>query len=100
MKDLPKVYAGKVREDINNYQDIFYGNDRVSENKENNNVSISKKINAIFASSSHVYKSNVNITLKDNKRVQKTIVGKTNTHLITKEGELIKIIDIKDIVKI
>lgn len=98
MKDLPKVFPGKVSDTINNDQDIFYGSDRGV--KEVVPISIPKKINAIFASTSHVYKSKVNITLKDNRRVQKTIVGKTSTSLITIDGELIKILDIKDIEKI
>ena len=68
-------------------------------NVEYNIDEANKKINDIFASSHHVYKSKVDITLKD-KVVEKTIVGKTSTDLITIDGELIKIIDILDIKKI
>lgn len=98
MKDLPKVFANKISDDINNKQDIFYGSDRLLEKRESS-ISIVRKINNIFASTSHVYKSRVNIKLKD-KEEEKVIVGKTNTHLITIDGELIKIIDIIDINKI
>ena len=97
MKDLPKVFANKIGDNINNTQELFYSSDRSISNK--NSVSIVKKINNIFASSSHVYKSKVLITLKDSK-IEKIIVGKNNTHLITMDGELIKIIDILDIQKI
>ncbi|MBE6156318.1 MAG: hypothetical protein E7161_01040 [Firmicutes bacterium] len=98
MKDLPKVFANKISENINNTQDIFYGNDR-SNHKKPDSLSIVRKINSIFASTSHVYKSKVKIELKD-KTEEKVIVGKTTTHLITIDGELIKIIDIVDIEKI
>lgn len=97
MKDLPKVFANKIDKNINNAQEIFYGSDRTI--KKQDNRSIVKKINNIFADSSHVYKSNVKITLQD-KIVEKIIVGKTSTSLITMNGELIKIIDILDIEKI
>ena len=98
MKDLPRVFANKINSSINNSQDIFYGNDR-QEKKSHNDISIVKKINNIFASSDHVYKSKVKIELKD-KTVEKIIVGKTSTNLITIDGELIKIVDIIDIEKI
>ena len=98
MKDLPKVFANKIEKNIDNDQEIFYGSNR-SVNTNQDSRSISKKINDIFKDSSHVYKSRVKITLK-NGIVNKDIVGKTNTSLITMNGELIKIIDILDIEKI
>lgn len=97
MKDLPRVFANKIDESINNDQELFYGNMRGDTNKDD--ISIVKKINNIFASSHHVYKSRVRITLK-NGVVEKVIVGKTSSELITIDGELIKIIDIVDIVKL
>lgn len=98
MKDLPKVFANKISDDINNTQEMFYGNDRMIP-KKNDSMSIVKKINNIFADKNHVYKSRVLITLKDGSK-EKVIVGKNNTHLITIDGKLIKIIDILDIKKI
>ena len=98
MKELPKVFANKIKDDINNTQELFYGSDR-NIIKKNNDISIIKKINNIFASPNHVYKSRVKISLKD-KDVEKVIVGKNNTNLITIDGELIKIIDIIDIERI
>ncbi len=97
MKDLPHVFANKIAENINNDQEFFYGNDREVVKKDS--LSVIKKINNIFASTSHVYKSKVRITLND-KTVDKVIVGKTSTDLITMDGELIKIVDILDVEKI
>ena len=98
MKELPKVFANKISDNINNTQEIFYGSDRGTVNKPSKDTII-KKINNIFASTNHVYKSRVRITL-NNGLVEKTIVGKNNTHLITINGELIKINDILDIKRI
>lgn len=97
MKDLPRVFANKIDESINNDQELFYGNMRGDAPKDD--LSVVKKINNIFADSHHVYKSRVRITLK-NGVVEKVIVGKTSSELITIDGELIKIIDIVDIVKL
>lgn len=98
MKELPKVFANQIKDNIQNTQSVYYGSDRKSV-KKNDSLSIVRKINNIFSSTSHVYKSLVRIEFKD-KIEKKVIVGKTNTHLITIEGELIKIIDIIDIEKI
>lgn len=98
MKELPKVFANKINNNLKNTQDIFYGSDRKSV-KKSDSLSIVRKINNIFASPNHVYKSKVKIEFKD-KMEEKIIVGKTNTHLITIDGELLKIIDIIDIEKI
>lgn len=96
MKDLPKVFANKIEKELNNTQEFFYGSDRGI--KKTNNMSITKKINLIFADSHHVYKSKVNIETKDG-NIVKTVVGRTPTNLITLEGELIPIASIIDISK-
>ena len=97
MKDLPRITRGKISDNLNNTQSIFYSSDRSIPKKDD--ISIVKKINNIFASVHHVYKSKVRITLND-KVVEKVIVGKTSTNLITIDGELINIVDIVDIEKI
>lgn len=96
MKDLPNVYANKINEELINTQDVFYGNERITRNVEKD---IIKKINSIFAHKNHVYKSRVRIIRKGMEE-EKVIVGKTYNDLITIEGELIKISEIEDIVKI
>lgn len=92
MKDLPKVFANTINKKINNEQDLFYSKDRKDIKKGN----IDKKINSIFSSPNHVYKSKVLIkTSKED--IEKIIVGKNSNNLITIDGELIKINDILDI---
>jgi len=97
LKELPKVFANEIDKDINNTQELFYGGIRSI--KKTDGESIIKKINNIFSSPNHVYKSKVKITYKD-KEEENVIVGKTNTHLITIDGALLKIIDIVDIERI
>ena len=58
-----------------------------------------KKINEIFGSLNHVYKSRVRITMNDG-IIEEQIVGKTNINLLTIDNKLIKITDILDIEKI
>lgn len=98
MKDLPRVFPGRVSENLNNTQEVFYGSDRTS-SKRPDSLTIIRKINNIFASTSHVYKSKCKITLESGV-IEKEIVGKTSTNLVTLDGSLIKITDIIDIEKI
>lgn len=96
MNRLPNVFQNPINKKINNVQDMYR-----SSNKELNYSpkEINKKINQIFGSLNHVYKSKVRITLKD-KVIEDEIVGKTNLNLLTLDGKLIKITDILDIEKI
>lgn len=97
-KDLPNVFANPLDKNISNFQEVYYSENK----KEDRNVSVDSiltKINKIFASPHHVYKSRVKITT-NNGVLEKDVVGKTNGSLLTIDGESIKIIDILDIEKI
>ncbi|MFR5856242.1 MAG: hypothetical protein ACLUFU_00345 [Bacilli bacterium] len=93
--EKPKVFANPINKKINNVQDLF----RSSQDEKLNPLDVNKKINEIFASSNHVYKSRVKITLKD-KTITTDLIGKTNLNLLTLDGGLIKITDILDIERI
>ena len=97
MDKLPKVFANPINKDLNNNVELFRSDKKV-EIKSSNLKDINKKINQIFGSNSHIYKSKVKITLKDGEIVT-DIVGSTNTNLLTLDGKLIKISDIIDIEK-
>ncbi len=96
MNRLPNVFQNPINKRIENVQEI-YNSDRSS--NSNSVGDINKKINQIFGSSNHVYKSKVRITLHDG-IVETEIVGKTNINLLTLDGKLYKITDIVDIEKI
>ena len=94
--DKPRVFANPINKKIDNVQDLFRSD---KDSRSINPVDVNKKINEIFASRNHVYKSKVRITLKD-AVVEKEIVGKTNINLLTLDGNLIRITDILDIERI
>lgn len=93
MMEKPRVFANPIDKKINNVQDLFRSD---KDSRSKNPIDVNKKINEIFASRNHVYKSKVKITLQD-KVVEKEIVGKTNLNLLTLDGDLIRITDIVDI---
>lgn len=96
-KDLPNVYANPIDKDIRNNNDVYYGrNNNIS---SDNKINIYEKINQIFASPHHVYKSKVLIKTK-NGTINNTIVGKSGNYLLTLNGEKINMLDILDIERI
>ena len=90
-KNLPKVFANPINKKINNNKDIFISNesDRTVIKEDN----ILKKINEIFASPHHVYKSKVKIRTNFDD-FETNIVGKTSNCLLTLDGKKININDI------
>lgn len=95
-KDLPRVFVNPINKEINNNLDIYYKG-RIKEVPKN--IDITKKINQIFASTSHVYKSKVRITT-ENDTFEATIVGKSGSDLLSLNGERIHINNIQNIEKI
>lgn len=95
-KDLPRVFVNPINKEINNNLDIYYKG-RIKEVPKN--IDITKKINQIFASTSHVYKSKVKITTA-NDTFETTIVGKSGSDLLSLNGERIHIDSIQNIEKI
>lgn len=96
-KNLPKVYANPINKIINNNLDVYYNDRTTKETKKS--VDVTRKINEIFASTHHVYKSNVRIT-SINGILETTIIGKSGNNLLSLNGEKININDIQDIEKI
>ncbi len=95
-KNLPKVYANPINKTINNNREVFNSTDHYEVPKSEN---ILKKINEIFASPNHVYKSEVLIKT-NNEEIRTSIVGQTNTYLLTLDGNKIRLNDIVSIDKI
>lgn len=96
MSNLPKVYHSKINKKMNNNKNIYY-----SANKEKNEIiksdkTVQQKINEIFSSPNYVYKANVEIVLKD-KTINRRIIGRNKSYIITMDNELIKVEDIIDI---
>lgn len=102
-KKLPGVFPGKVKKNSGNNKQISYLKEKnIAHDKPNEkaNINIPKniyqKINTILNSPNYIYKADVIITLKTGD-IEKRIIGRNHTHLITIENELIPIADILNI---
>lgn len=96
-KELPKVYANPINKSLNNNRDIYYS--RNNEIRGVSNINVNQKINEIFASRNHVYKSKVRITTATD-TFETVIVGKTSDYLLTLSGDKVNISNIENIEKI
>ena len=98
-----KVFVNNINKNIKNNREIYHfiGKDNnddidiidVSES------SVRNKLNDIFDSSSFVYKSRVNIKLKDGNNIDEDIIAIKDNNLITLSNKKIPIDDILDIKK-
>ena len=108
---LPKVFANKVS-NVQNNRKVYYSekdgdikinkasNDNFIKKHNLNNIvrsaDINKKIINLFKSPTNVYKVKANIKI-NGKYVTKSLIGRTNSSLITLDDEIINISDIEDI---
>lgn len=97
-KKLPEVFANPFEKKLNNTQEIYYGKSQTKTDRGYSINEIIRKINNIFNSPNHVFKSKVLITTKDGES-EVTIIGKNANGILTMEGKIIKISDIIDIQK-
>ena len=109
---LPHVFANKVS-NVGNNSRVYYSElehiQKDNIKKENKQIiekynlkntvqknSVRNKIIDLFKSPNNVYKVKANITI-DGKKVTKSLIGRTNSKLITLDDELIDIDKIEDI---
>lgn len=93
-KDLPNIYKGVVNN--SNNQDSSILKEEVKKEVKTNK-DIENDIKKIFTSKDFIYRADVLITLKDNSKLKKTIIGTNNNSLITMDDELIDINNISEI---
>lgn len=98
--NLPKVYANPINKDLANNLEYVVSSTKNQDLRNSYNVDVPRKINEIFASPNHVYKSKVLIKLFNNEELETVIVGKTGSYLLTLNGDKIKINNIINIDKI
>ena len=98
MNKKPELFINKIDRNIKNNDRVYYSSGDNQILQANNSLNLISKINNIFSSPDYVYKAEVKIKLKD-KTVVKKIVGRSKSHLITMDNELITISDILDIEK-
>ena len=91
-KKLPKVFKNSINKPLNNNNKIFYSA------KDSYNSKNIYSIDELFKQN-EIYRTNALITMKDERKLEKTIIGRSIKHLITKDNELIPIDDILKIEK-
>ena len=92
-----------INKDINNNERYYTTFNKKKDNSvisnktiKNDNYTVEQKIYNIFNSPNYIYKIDVTI-VTDSEKINKRIVGKTKTNLITMDGEYIPIDKIRDI---
>lgn len=98
--NLPKVYANPINKNLANNLEYSVSSANTLNLRKVDSVDVPRKINEIFASPNHVYKSKVLIKLLNNEELETIIVGKTGNYLLTLNGDKIKINSIINIDKI
>lgn len=108
MKELPKMYRNKINKEITNNEKLFStmynrSNEIIDKNEHRSTIVVSKKnytveqkIANIFNSPNYIYKIDV-VIITDTSKLNKRIVGKTKTNIITIDNEYIPINTIRDI---
>ena len=98
MKKLPKLYTNTFNKKIDNSQEYIKITEQNNNKSKPNKHEINKKIDNIFKSTNYIYKIKTKIETINGERTE-TLIGKTNTNLITIDNKLINISDIIDIKK-
>lgn len=105
MKDLPEMYH-HINKDFHNNEKVYSSiydkkesiidkvKSKIIDNKKE--YTVEQKIYNIFNSPNYIYKMDV-VLVTDEGKMNKRIVGKTRTNLITMDGEYIPINKIRDI---
>ncbi len=95
MNKLPKVFQVPINKEFKNNDIIFHQ----TKNEDRSELIDKKEIYKIFSSSDHVYKTKLEITLK-NKVVVKDVVGIKDNKLLTIDNDIINIDDIVKLKKV
>ena len=97
----PKVFVNSINKSIKNNKEVYHfrGDDIRDIEMIDESVDVNYKINEIFNSDSFVYKSLVEITLKDGSRFKDDVIAMKDSYLITLNNRRININDIINIKK-
>jgi len=98
MSNKPEMYRGNIKKEFNNNRSVYTSYNDKNEIKVYDTSMVRKKINDIFSSNNFIYRTKVNLVIKDGVIVKK-IIGVYNDNLVTIDNEYIPINTIKDIYK-
>lgn len=91
---LPRVYSNPINKEIKNNKEYDYRS--LKEEKIQSPKDISKEVNRIFSRKDFVYKKKVYLKTYDQEE-EVTLVGRTNTAVLTMDGKTIPIVNITEI---
>ena len=107
-----KVFVNKIDKNIKNNKELYhyignennedlyhFKNEDIDDIIDVSNVNVRSKLNNIFSSESFVYKSKIEIILKDGTKLLEDVIAIKDNNLITLNNTKINIDDILDIKK-
>lgn len=100
--EKPKVFANTINKTIKNNKEVYHYrgiSDDIEIIDDSIDVNVRSVLNDIFDSDSFVYKSIVEITLKDKTKIKEEIIAMKDTYLLTLSNKKININDIINIKK-
>lgn len=100
--DKPKVFANTINKTIKNNKEVYHYrgiSDDIEIIDDSIDVNVRSVLNDIFDSDSFVYKSIVEITLKDKTKIKEEIIAMKDSYLLTLSNKRINIDDIINIKK-
>lgn len=100
--DKPKVFANTINKTIKNNKEVYHYrgiSDDIEIIDESKDINVRSVLNDIFDSDSFVYKSIVEITLKDKTKIKEEIIAMKDSYLLTLSNKRINIDDIINIKK-
>lgn len=98
-KDLPNIYKNKQVSSVRNNRDVYYVKNEASEvNKYvDDGSTVEEKLKKLFRSSRYVF--NIGVIIETNTHTYDTkIAGQVKNSIVTVDGEVIPIIEIKNII--
>lgn len=105
-KKLPGIYANKIEKKIPTNKHVYYSSVEQEqqtqlESKKENRISLEgktvpQKLYSIFHGPNYVYKADVELVVKGEKRREK-LIGYNHSNVITIDNQVIPIDDIEDV---
>lgn len=102
-KDLPNIYKGQIPSSVRNNKDVYYTSEKETEKKVNVNMysdqpgTVEEKLKKLFRGTRYVF--NIGVIIETDRKTYDTkIAGQVKNSIVTVDGDVIPIIEIKNII--
>lgn len=98
-KKLPNIYKKQVPKNIKNNRNEYHINDNIIKNEvyKDDGSTVEQKLRKLFKSSRYIF--NIGVIIEtSNKTYDTKIAGQVKNSIVTVDGEVIPIIEIKNII--